>query len=429
MMTLNQRISRLFSPAQPIPSEYRSNFFHLYFDVIWFGILNGSTLSFLAIYATRLGASGLQIGLINAVPAIVTLIFAIPASSWLGQRSIRRGVFWSALIFRLFYALLIPLPALLIPNLQVWVIIVITLIMNVPGTALAVGFNALFAETVPVEWRGHVAGIRNALISLSSTLTTLLCGYLLTHLPFQYGYQIVFGLGFGGAILSTIHVGLIRPVEKPMTGLDQSLKSQTSGMKKSVKQNIFEKLACQFRMDIIRGPFGRTVLLLFFFHFSQYLAIPVFPYYMVNSLHFTDQILGFGSSIFNILTFLGSLRVAHFARIYGNRKIISIGIVMVAFYPAIMAVAHGVFLYMLASIIGGLAWALIGGVLFNYLLEKVPDYDRPGYLAWYTLGLNAAILMGSLLGPALAGQMGMVTAMVLFAILRGLAGIAVLRWG
>ena len=52
-------IRRFFFPPA-IPSEYRSNFTHLYMDIGWFGILSGSSINFLSIYATRLGATGLD---------------------------------------------------------------------------------------------------------------------------------------------------------------------------------------------------------------------------------------------------------------------------------------------------------------------------------------------------------------------------------
>ena len=40
------------------------------------GFLNGSILQFIAIYLARVGASGTQIGLLNAAPAIASLALA-----------------------------------------------------------------------------------------------------------------------------------------------------------------------------------------------------------------------------------------------------------------------------------------------------------------------------------------------------------------
>ncbi len=54
----------------------RSNIRHLYADIFWFGILGGSALAFLNVYAARLGATAMQIGLLTAGPAIVNLLIS-----------------------------------------------------------------------------------------------------------------------------------------------------------------------------------------------------------------------------------------------------------------------------------------------------------------------------------------------------------------
>ena len=66
-----------------VPELYRANFLHLYLDIGWYGVLSGSAINFLNIYATRIGATGLQIGLLGAMPAAVNLVLAIPAGRWL----------------------------------------------------------------------------------------------------------------------------------------------------------------------------------------------------------------------------------------------------------------------------------------------------------------------------------------------------------
>jgi len=160
-----------YRPA--IPREYRANFAHLYLDIGWFGVLSGSALNFLNVYVARLGASGFQIGLLGAIAALVSLTFAIPASRWLEQHSVSKAVFWTSVLYRLGFLLWIPLPWLFGNQAQIWSLLVITLLMGVPLTALAVGFNALFAEAVPSEWRAHVMGVRNVVLSVTFILTSL----------------------------------------------------------------------------------------------------------------------------------------------------------------------------------------------------------------------------------------------------------------
>jgi MFS family permease len=80
-------------------------------------------------------------------------------------------------------------------------------------------------------------------------------------------------------------------------------------------------------------------------------------------------------------------------------------------------------------LLGGLGWSLAGGGIANYILERTPNDDRPAHLAWYNLALNAAILLGSLVGPLLAGWIGLFGALMIAAIARGLAGLFIWRRG
>jgi hypothetical protein len=72
---------------------------------------------------------------------------------------------------------------------------------------------------------------------------------------------------------------------------------------------------------------------------------------------------------------------------------------------------------------------MVGGAQANYLLERIPEGDRPSHLAWYMLVANACLLVGSLAGPAMAGAIGLGTALFVVGLLRLLAGWAILRWG
>ncbi len=427
--------------AQAIPAEHRANFWHLYLDIAWYGVLSGSAISFMVIFATRLGANGLQIGLLNASPALVSLFFTLPAGQWLQKRPIRLGVFWTSVWSRLFYATWIFLPLLFGAQGQIQALIGLMLVMSIPGTALAVGFNALFAEAVPPEWRGHVAGVRNGLLAIVFVVVSLLCGFILDWLPFPLGYQVVFGLGFIGGVMSSYHLWFIRPPvsEPPQPMANGSMGDQARpGHIRTLGDGRVAAGSLRFltrikqpglNLELLRGPFGLLLLLLFVFHLTQYLAIPLFPLYWVNHLHLTDQEISLGNAVFYGAVLLGSSQLARLTQRLGNHHLMAVGIAAMSVYPALTAVTHDLELFLITSALGGLAWSLVGGASANYLLEKIPPDQRPAHLAWYNLALNAAVLGGSLLGPALAGAIGIVAALMLAAAGRLLAAIGLWRWG
>lgn len=433
MMNFLRSLTAPFQPAQAIEDEHRSNFRHLYLDITWFGVLSGSTLTFLTIYAARIGASAFQIGLITAGPAIVNLIFGIPAGRWLEKGRIESRVFLTAIWSRAFYLLLVPLPILLSPQPQIWAIVIMILLSSIPGTALAIGFNTLFGEAVPARWRAYVAGIRNAAWSIVATIITLVCGEILELFHFPHGYQIVFGIGFFGAVWSCIHLASVRPKRSSVqVSTGQSVcqaEIEQNTTRRTLSRRGIEDLNKTIRFDILTGPFKITLALLFGFHFFQYLAIPIMPIYVVDVLLFSDQIYSLGMAVFSMATFLGSLALEKISHWLGNHKTTAIGVMLLCLYPAGLIFSQNLLIFMVTCTLGGFAWALAGGALFNYLLDKVPSGDMPAYLTWYNIILNAAILTGSLLGPAVGGIVGLTSALALFAIGRFLAGVFLYRFG
>jgi len=416
-------LNRLLHQAA-IPPEYRSNFMHLYLDIGWFGILSGSAINFISIYATRLGASALQIGLIGAMSAVVSLFLAIPAGRWLQTKKINRAIFWTSVIYRAGFLAFIFLPWFFNENGQVIAIIVFTFLMAIPLTPLAVGFPALFAEAVPERYRAHVAGTRNIMLSVAFMVTSFVCGFILDKITFPTGYQIVFGIGAFGAAMSSYHLFFVRPLQTDSPPLPSN---PTPDPRKELlsPRSMFATL----RLDIWKTSFKKVLLALGGFHLAQYLAIPLFPLYFVNELNLSDDHIGIGTALFYLAMLAGSTQLRRYVHKIGNKNVTGWGVILLAVYPFLLAYSSEVWQYYGISLLGGLAFSMINGSFANYMLEHIPASDRPPHLAWYNIILNTAILAGSLGGPAIADGIGLISALVLAAILRLIAGVYILKWG
>jgi MFS family permease len=412
-----------------IPIQYQSNFFHLVGDIFWFGILNGTSLSFMMVYLARIGANAFHQGLFAAAPAITSMIFAIPFGSWLLKRDTGKEVVVSSIFHRIFYLLMVLVPVLFIEKIQIWVLIAITFVMYIPGTVLQVGFNDMFAEAVPPEWRGWVAGMRNAALAVTSVIISLVSGQVLTKISFPLNYQIVFFLGFLGAGLSSWHLWKVwrnLKLNSPAEELPE-LKINSVPLLQRIKKSVLPDFSG------IKAESGNhffiVILCLFGFHLSQYLAIPLFPIYLVNNLKLSDRLISTGNSLFFVLVFIVSTQLARLSQKFGSKVLVGSGVFMLGLYPGILALSHSIPPYLLATVLGGLAWGFAGGILYNYLLENIPETNRPPYLALYNFAFYAAILIGSLAGPFVSSWIGIANALILFAVMRCMAGLAILRWG
>ena len=412
-------LTRIFQQSD-VPPEYRPNFIHLYMDIAWFGVLSGSAVNFINIYAARLGASAFQIGLLGAVSAVVNLVIAMPSGRWIQERHVGRAVFGTSVYYRLGYLIWIFLPWLFTPEEQIRMLILITLLMAIPLAPLSVGFNALFASAVPVEYRAHVAGFRNMTFAVAYMLTSLISGYLLKNTPFPTGYQIIFAIGFLGAAMSSLHLYFIKPLETAAPPLPPA--PQPAPVKRRI-------VPASLRADIWNTSYRKVLLALFGFHLSQYIALPLFPLYNVNVLNLNDNHIGIGTAIFYLTVLIGSTQLRQIVGKLSHKGVTGWGVIGMGVYPFVLAFSQHVWQYYLISAWGGLVWAMVGGAYANYMLENIPAHDRPTHLAWYNIILNAGILLGSLSGPVIASQIGLSNGLILSAALRFLAGWALLKWG
>lgn len=423
---------RLISILPPqASSQVKRNFYHFYADVIWFGVMNGSVLSFLAVYATRIGANAQQIGLINTAPAITALFFSLPFGAWIEPQSKRKATLITALLMRLFYFPLFLIPSRLPFEIQVPVILVMVFLMHIPATGLGVAFNALFAEAITIQDRAQIAGVRNVFFAIVSIVTSLTCGYILNHFDFPLGYQIVFAIGFLSAGLSTLHLGLIRPQIQQEEGVEHDKGEQREELQirqNQLKKSFFMISANQLHIEIVKSPFRSVLWMMFSFHFAQFLPLPLFPVFAVKVLAVSDQVISVANAIFFLAMLMISSQVSRLVGRLGNQKITGLGLIFLAGYPLILSLSYSPLPYLAAHLLGGTGWGLASSAIFNFVLEKAPTQTRSAHLAWFNLFANAGILLGSLIGPWVSSIIGIRWALLLFAIFRFWSGLNIVRW-
>jgi MFS family permease len=411
------------------------NFRHLYHDVFWWGVLAGSTLSFLPIFLARLDASAFQVGLLTAGPAVVSLLFSLPAGRWLRDAEIVRSTFITAVLHRVAFLLILPLPWLLSGNALILTILVIVLLSAVAGAFISVSFNAMFADLVPSAERTAVVGRRNALLALSTTLTTLICGALLEVILFPLNYQVVFAIGIIGAGISAYHLARLQPVTVVAVQEGQPLRDfarlgrlfsgegmrQGPGLRYLIRAGTTRLL----RPEILKTAFGPFLLAYFVFYFIQHITVPLFPVYFVQDLALSDGVISIGSAVFNGAMLLASMQLGRLSRRGSPHNLLTISAVFYFVYPLMLSLAHGPNMFIAGSLLGGTIWAIANAGLVSTLMDRVPADDRPAHMALHNVTLNLAILLGSFSGPIIADYVGLRGAILIGAGLRIVAGLVI----
>ena len=429
------------SPLSPPTLQQQSNFRALYGDVFGYGILAGSTLAFLGVYATRLGASAYQLAMLTAVPGLVNLGLSLPGARWLEKRPITRATFVTAVWNRIFLLPLVVVPLALPPAYQVWATVALVFVFSIPGTLIAIAFNAMFADVVPPDWRGHVVGLRNAIMAVVTAAAALLSGQVLDRLAFPANYAVVFALGavgggvstyFLGRVTQQVHGPLPRRVARPL--LDEARPGslrfgdvlRTGGALRFMLRTRGEAL---LHFSLLKTSFGPLLFAYLAFYTVQYFPAPLFPILWVRELHLSDGLISVGSTLFYVFMLLASVIFARLSRRHGYHRVLVAGAFLYTLYPLILSFGQGVTPFLVASASGGVALALLSGGLVSRLMERAPEDDLPTAMALHNLALNIGVLIGPLASPVIAEWSGIRLAVLLSAGLRFVGGLLLWRWG
>lgn len=419
----------------------RHNFRHLYHDIGWWGLFVGSTLAFIVVYATRLGATTFEVGLFSSGVAVISLLVSIPAGHWLEGRPLLPAVATLAICHRIWFAFLIPLPWVFAGagHQQVAGLLGIYFLAAFFGITLAIGFNAAFAEVVPHDWRKVVVGRRMAIHAIVICLSSLTSGQLLDRIQFPLNYQLVFTIGAIGALMSCYHLTQLKsPTESParlgqpindfahfrasLFGMPQRLGFGLRFLTRSSGKPLL-------RWDLVRGPFGAFLAVYLVLHFALFFSIPLYPILAVRELKLSDSVISIGPILTYSMVSLISLLAGRYNRI-DDRKLMIISAVMYGLQPLCLMLARGAdsFYWLGALAVGGGA-ALLGIALTSRLMARAPADDRPAHMALYNLAIYIGVLLGSLIGPWVSEWIGVRPALGLAGIMTLLCIGLIRRWG
>ena len=167
-----------------------------------------SYTGFLYLYAIHvLKVNHEQIGLLNSLPAIVSLLTTIIGGYWFSQLQMKkRFCGMSILLTRSFLLLLALIP--FIPTYQAWTLVILVGLMNVPGSLANLSWQSFIGDLIPEKERNHFFSQRNRILMIVSMFSTALIGGILNFFDkaSPYPYQVVFVFAFIFGVLETIYL-------------------------------------------------------------------------------------------------------------------------------------------------------------------------------------------------------------------------------
>lgn len=393
-LDLLRRLARRLPWRQTRETVEEQNAWRLYNEVIWWGVMSGVAGTYLGVYVVRLGASAQLMGLLTALPALVTSLWSIPAGRIVeGQRHRAPILLGAAALQRGGYLLVALMPFATFLR-QADTLVLLAALVTLPTVLFNVAFTTLLADVVPPDKRARVISIRSLLLTIISTATSLLGGWVLDHILFPYNYQLLFAVAAIASLLSLPHLRRLQVADAEPATLSPTRVRFRDRWRGTVRQ--FSRQSNFWRFA------GGT----FFFYWGLYLPIPLYNLYRVRELGASDAWIGLLTVAFNLSSLLPYVFWGRQAEKRGNRWVLLVSTAGLSLYPTLTGLSPLVEPLLFASVWGGLFGPGFNLAVFNALLENTPADHRPSYIGLHTTLINVAAFLAPLLGSALAETWG-----------------------
>ncbi|MBI4758280.1 MAG: MFS transporter [Chloroflexi bacterium] len=396
-----------------------ANTWNLYLDIAWFGVLSGIASAFLSIFALRLGASNNLVGMLTAIPALINIVWLVPAARIIERQRHKMPVIILSGFLHRFAFLLIALMPFFVSAYRAQMVVALVALSTFPAAMANVAFTSMMADVVPLAKRARIVSVRNILVGITSTTATLLGGKFLDYVVLPLNYQILFTVGFLSSLLSLYYVARIKVTDAPPAGLPLA----------GVRRTPLERLRSFWGMLWSRRPFVRFSVSSFVWYFGLFLPIPLYSIYWVRTLHATDGWIGLIAMVNSATSVLAYPFWGRLASRRGNRPVLLLSTLGLITYPVLTAFSPSVEPLVFVAVLGGIFGAGLNLSLFNTMLEVCPDQRRPSYIAAYTTVINVATFLAPLLGTALIDVIGIQPALLLGGALRFLGFLFYFRLG
>ncbi len=398
------------------------NYRNLLLSGAWFGPVDGGVFTYLPVFLARLGASPSTVSLLTSAPSFLGIFTYLPGGAYLERQSdLVRILVRAAFLSRILYPLIALTPLLFGPSVVPIAIVVLWTLSALPGAIHMPAFTAMMQKAIPAERRAKFNGTRWGLMALFSGTMITVFGLMLDRTSFPLGYQIVIMVSFGAGLLNLYY---FKKVEIPPFVRDPDKASTGTGLsEESLSRSWMAQLRHFFAAFIAHRPFVRYNIASLAFRLVLAMPAGLYSIYWVQVLRATDTWIGLRGTAGYALLVIGYWFWGRMANRVGHRTLLLICGAGEALYPALTALAPSVEWLLPAAALWGLT---VGGIdigLFDMLLISAPPGRLPSFAALAQMLTNVALAVGPLLGAALAGLVGIKTALLVIGALQ-LAGTA-----
>lgn len=343
---------------------------------------------FLTGLALFLGANSFQIGLLAAIPALVS-VFGFGAGFLVRRAGARKGLtVWTSGIGRSAFIVLVPL-LLLRLKFGLGLFFAVIAAYNVLLALANTTWNSWMSDLVPEERRGRFFGLRNAVLGGIAMVLTYVGGRGLDWFKTfdeGLGFGVAYALAVGMGIVSMVLLG--RQPEPALVPRPQV----------PLRERLFGPLQNE-------PQFTRLIVFLAVWFLTGTMASPFYLVHLIQDLKFSFASIGVYAAIGGTVGILFQLYWGWVVDRFGPKPVALVSFALVGLCPLLWLFATESFRapIWLDGLLNGVGWtgANLGLINLVFALGDNP-VRKESYFALFSVVVGLATFLASLAGGALA---------------------------
>ena len=361
-----------------LPDRADTNLKPLYVRSVINSFSSNTISPFLGIYAVQLGASGSEMGWLQAMsslsPSALQLMWG-KLSDNLGRRV--PFILIGGLITSFLW-----IPLMFVSSAEQLILVTIT--QAVFAAMVIPAWTALIGDAVPSSIRGKITASINFWATLGGLGATLLSGYILAVT--KGTWQEIFFLPLFIALVCGTASSLVMLIvkERPRTGRTKlDLSFRISDVTKRITANPL---------------FSRYCLVSSVYGFFMAMSWPLFSITMIRVLKASMLEIASITILQGAITILVQLWAGRLVDRIGRKPFIIIDRFGLVLIPIFYAFAPNIYYIIALNGVLGISIAYESTAMVAYQLDVIPKEHRAGFSAFYNLATGIAYFAGSLIG-------------------------------
>ena len=350
------------------------------------------------IFATRLGATDLQLSLLTTIPQLVGLLVLIPGGILTDRMKNKRNMVRIALfLLAVFYGVIGCVPMLSTNRFAAFLVLIAVSVG--PMTIYNVSWQAYFSDMVLVEKQNHIITYRTALTFVIGIVIPFVSGSLLaaatTNDEKLHLHQIFFWIGAGFLLVQILVLNRIKGGDGAVV-----VRQRTGQLKGVLSELLHNKRFLSF------------VGVALFFYLTWHSDWTLYFIGQANYLKLNEAWLSYvniGNAVVQFIT------IGFWSRLnnkFGVRFGIIFGNLGLAFCPICMIVAtslpvpQGQIAFLIMNTLANITLAAVNLNMMQCLLQVVPNVNKTLYISIYTVLVTLSNAFMPLVGTIIYTKLG-----------------------